>query len=213
MRYVAIAIALWMTFFAVNAQGRMTEGSVGMMADLLQDDLSTYLEGGQAVFSADWERMATPWTTDQEIGIRYSRGTVAADNFYGSKTIFLQGHYLSAENWIGDSYRVQMALVVAVVDRSDSAFLQDATNGSIVRMACRSTGKEFEFVYLDHCQSQQFAMAELVQKEMAIAVKRRSPADMKLIDAAAAFDRKIPANDPCRNTMGGCIEMMHGALR
>lgn len=214
MRYLALAIALCVGLGGMaNAQERITEGQAGLMDDLLLDDLATYLEGGSSVFSDDWSRMATPWTTDQAIGVRYSHGTVAADNFYTDRTVFVRGHYLSASNWIGDSYRVQMALVAAIVDKSESAFLQDATNGSIVSMACHAAGKEMEFVYLDGCRAQKFAMADLIRREAATITSRQSPADLNLMHAAAAFNKKIPADDPCRATMGGCIDLMRSALR
>ncbi|QEE24531.1 hypothetical protein CS053_08465 [Rhodanobacter glycinis] len=205
MRYVFLALMLLSTAFSV-ASKEVTDNQKDMLSNMLWDDLTTYLDGGQSMFSDDWSSVATPWVSDQAIGIRYSHGAVSADDFYGNRMIFIQGHYLSAQNWIGDSYRVQMALVVAIVAKSESAFLQDATNGSMVKMACKTAGKEYQYVYVDHCQAQKFAMAELVTREVAVVLSRKSKKDKDAIAIAVMADKKIAADDPCRATFGGCID-------
>jgi hypothetical protein len=214
MRYWTLGVMLaWcgIALCSPRAGGELSRN--GILADMLHDDLTAYLDGGKARFADDWSQVAAPWTTDQLIGMKYARSAVAADNDYGERTIFLHGHYLSAENWIGDTYRVQMALVVAIVGKSESAFLNEATSGSSVDIACKAQGKELEFVYLDRCESVKFAMAGLVQNEMRRMLSRGSAADKQAIAAAAAIDRKLSPDDPCRNTIGGCIDQIHAMLQ
>lgn len=205
MRKLLIGLALAFVTLHAVASG-ITEGQRGMLFDVLQDDLTAYLQGGNSTFSDDWSRVATTWTSDQEIGQRYAAGTVSADNFYGDRTIFIRGHYLGAQNWIGNDYRVQMALVVAIVDKSESSFLQGAKNGGMVEMACRTAGKEYMFVHVDHCEALKFAMAEIVEREIATVLSRRSKSDLLAINAADRADKAIAAENPCRNTFGGCID-------
>jgi hypothetical protein len=150
--------------------------------------------------------VATPWTSDFDIGMRYREGAVAADDFYGDRLIFVRGHFYGAQNWIGDDYRVQMWLVAAIVPKNDSAFLQDATHGSAIELACRAQGQEIEYVYLKQCQSEKMAIAELVTSESKLIVSRRDSKDLKAMQFAIAADRKIASDDPCRATMGGCID-------
>ena len=194
-------------FIAFPASGKdVTHSQKELLSNILWDDLTAYMDGGNSLFADDWDRVATPWTLDQVIGQRYANGTVAADQFYGDKTIFIRGHYLGAQNWIGDAYRVQMALVVAIVEKSESSFLQDARNGGMVEMACKSSGREYQFVYVDQCQAQKFAMADLVANEMSVVLSRGSKNDRLAVDTAMRADKVISADNPCRATFGGCID-------
>lgn len=205
MRYLLVIVIMLFVAFPVTAKD-VTGSQKELLSNILLDDLSAYLDGGDSAFADDWGRVATPWTSDQAIGIRYSSGAVAADGFYGNRTIFIRGHYLGAQNWIGDAYRVQMALVVAIVAKSESPFLQDVKNGGMVEMACKAAGKEYQYVYVDQCQAQKFAMADLVAKEMAVVLSRGSKNDRLAVDTAMKADKVIAADDPCRSTLGGCVD-------
>jgi hypothetical protein len=212
MRLWMIAAALALAAGSSSAE-TVSASQRALLEGLAANDLKAYLDGGKAVYSSDWEKVALPWSDDKDIGMRYARGAIAADSFYGDRTIFIHGRYLSADNWIGDAYRVQLWLLAAIVDKDKAGFLGDARSGSAVSLACRAQGQELQTAYVRDCESADVAIRNLASQQATLLLARHSPEDQTALAVARALDARIPADAPCRRDGSGCEDQAQQLVR
>ncbi len=181
----------------------LTAAQTIIAENLVYQDFSTYIAGGQANFSEDFSRVASPEVSDQAITQQYLRNAVAADLSYKDKVAVVSGTFISVENWIGDVYRVQLIGVVAEVPKKDAGFLASAHQGQQIHLACVMEGKEIDFVHMDGCESanafKRFMADQFVNTYLP-RIADTSKAAKELIVMVRAFDALLPSGSNCRVT-------------
>jgi len=215
MRYMMATLLVFLAFLPGRsfASEPLTPRQHALLARMVENDLSIYLQGGEALLQGEWSKVAVPWETDQQIGMRYSGGNaLSADSFYGHKTIFIRGLYLSAENWVDNDYRVQLNLVAAIVDKPDAAFLENARNNTRVEMACKAGGLEFDTTYVEDCMSPSSAISILAIDEVNRIASSPSKDGQNMRLLVRIMDAGLSADDPCRVDMTGCGDKLKGLL-
>jgi hypothetical protein len=166
-----------------------------ILAALLVDDESVFLDHGNSTLGSFWGKYLIPWVDAPDIAQQYLGRPIGADQFYGSRYTFVHGTFISSDNWIGDKYRVQMQAFVALVSKSDASFLSGASSGSAVEMACKITGKELDgFIYGDGCIAPYIAMETIAM----VVATTPSIKDVGL-DKVRSYVSKIANWDGVRN--------------
>ncbi|GLQ96484.1 hypothetical protein [Dyella mobilis] len=213
MRSIRLAIiALFFALFAGNAFASQSVTD-NVTAALLYQDLDTYVMGGKSYFSDPWQKAVVPYQMATDIAQKYVRQPIGADQEFKGKIAFIHAIFITSDNWLGDTYRVQFQTFVGIFKKEDATFLANASSGTPVNIACEVTGKEIDgFPWGENCRDAQEVERELITSIMAGKGVPNSPLG-KMHGMAVKITAMPGITDACSGNFydGLCINAIQSA--
>lgn len=157
-----VVIVLFFAFYAGNTFASQSIAD-NVTAAILYQDLDTYLMGGKSYFHDPWQKAVIPYQMATDIAQKYVHQPIGADQEFKGKIAFIHAIFITSDNWLGDTYRVQFQTFVGIFKKENATFLANASSGAPVDIACEVTGKEIDgFAWGENCRDAQEIERELI---------------------------------------------------